>query len=89
MTLGIPITTISGGIKPDSSVILNPRNTMVASDARIPINITIRAKNTTCMDLKKNNKMSEVTKMAKPRKIISSLVTCEVYSVRIKGIPEK
>ena len=47
ITLGTPITTMSGGIRPDNKVILNPKITMVASEAIIPIRITISAKKTT------------------------------------------
>jgi hypothetical protein len=53
MTLGTPITTINGGIRPDKSVILNPNATMVANDATIPIKMMINAKNTTLKDRKK------------------------------------
>ncbi len=47
MALGTPITTMRGGIKPDSKVILKPKSTMVASEATIPIKMTINAKKTT------------------------------------------
>ena len=53
MTLGTPMTTINGGIRPESSVILKLNKTMVASDATMPTRITIKAKETTLMDLKK------------------------------------
>ena len=87
MTFGIPITTISGGIKPDRRVILNPKNTIVANEATMPTKTTIFAKNTTWKERKKNNKMSDVTKIAKPKNRLNSFVTCDVYSVRMKGIP--
>ena len=87
MTFGIPITTISGGINPDKSVILNPKKTMVAKEATIPTKTTILAKNTTLKDRKKNNKIRDVTKMAKPKNRLNSFVTWDVYSVRMKGIP--
>ncbi len=88
ITLGIPMTTMSGGMSPDNKVILNPRNTIVASEASIPMIITIKAKKTTLKDLKKNNRIRDVTNIAKPRNMINSFVTWEVYSVRINGIPE-
>ena len=47
IVFGTPITTINGGIKPESNVILNPKRTIVARDATIPIKTTISAKNTT------------------------------------------
>jgi hypothetical protein len=53
ITLGTPMTTIKGGMRPESSVILKSNKTMVASEATIPTRITIKAKKTTLMDLKK------------------------------------
>ena len=47
MTLGTPMTTIKGGMRPESSVILKLNKTMVASDATMPTRITIKAKKTT------------------------------------------
>ena len=53
MTLGTPMTTIKGGMRPERSVILKLNKTMVASEATMPTRITIKAKETTLMDLKK------------------------------------
>ena len=53
MTLGTPMTTIKGGMRPESSVILKLNNTMVANEAMMPTRMTIRANETTLMDLKK------------------------------------
>ena len=47
ITLGTPMTTIKGGMRPESNVILKLNNTIVANDATIPTSITIKAKNTT------------------------------------------
>jgi hypothetical protein len=43
MTFGTPMTTIRGGMRPESSVILKLNNTIVANDAMIPIRMTINA----------------------------------------------
>ncbi len=75
MVLGTPMTTMSGGIRPESKVILNPNKTMVANDASMPISITTKPKRTTLMERKKYKRMREVTKMANPRNKTSSLVT--------------
>jgi hypothetical protein len=83
MQLGIPITIISGGIKPVSAVILYPKSTIVPNEQITPT-ITISNENITGVVLRKNAiSIKAVTKMARPKNMVISPAILRAITVRI------
>ena len=73
--LGMPITTIIGGSKPVSNVILKPNKAKVPNTHVTTIPIIIKGTNTVSRDLKNKNRIIATTIIENNNNLVSSFLT--------------